>query len=198
MTGKRQSRPKPGTKRGRPPLPADQRKRAPLGFRPTPKTRQNLEQAAEESGRSLSAEIEFQIQRSFAEEETTESLLEEVAKTVRESFGGVRLYEDAQWLSVALRIVERKRNEEWNASAGAIAETEGAVQKMLHLISRDPAQQLSTADIQAARKMGRELADFAVEEIDKIVEKQHPWLKKAREIMAKDKAKPAKPSSKGG
>ncbi len=198
MTGKRQPRRKSSAKRGRPPLPADQRKRAPLGFRPTPQTRQALEQAAEESGRSLSEEIEFQIQRAFAKEETNERLREEIVNGVREKFGGMRLYEDIQFLAVGLRMVETYRGENWNASQEAVAQTQGLVARVLEWVAHTNAPtDLDSAETQAAEAFGAALGEEMIKQIDEIAEKRHPWLKKARETMAKDKAKQTKSSSKG-
>lgn len=51
--------------RGRPKLPPEKKKGTVLAFRPTRETRRNLEIAAERSGRSLSAEIEWRLAVSF-------------------------------------------------------------------------------------------------------------------------------------
>ena len=72
-------------KRGRPPLPADERKRAPLGFRPTLGTRQALKDAAWASGRSLSEEIEYRLHQSFI----TDIMKERICESVVE---GLNLY----------------------------------------------------------------------------------------------------------
>ena len=44
-------------------------KRRPLNMRTTPALRAKIEQAAEESGRSLVQEVEYRLERSFWEEE---------------------------------------------------------------------------------------------------------------------------------
>ena len=54
---------------GRPPLPADQRKRPSLAFRPTPELRKNLESSAADSGGSLSQEIERRLELSYSDHE---------------------------------------------------------------------------------------------------------------------------------
>ncbi len=55
---------------GRPPLPADQRKRPSMAFRPTPELRKKLESAAADSGGSLSQEIERGLELHFSDHET--------------------------------------------------------------------------------------------------------------------------------
>jgi hypothetical protein len=59
--GLRQSR-----RRGRPALPPDAGKRHPLGIRTTRQLKDLLENAANSSGRSVAAEIEHRLERSFA------------------------------------------------------------------------------------------------------------------------------------
>ena len=57
-------------KRGRPPKPKSEVKRAPLNMRTTPEARRKLEDAADKSGRSLAQEVEYRIERSFFYEDT--------------------------------------------------------------------------------------------------------------------------------
>ena len=52
---------------GRPPLPADQRKRSSMAFRPKPELRKNLENAVTESKLSLSQEVERRLEWSFSD-----------------------------------------------------------------------------------------------------------------------------------
>ena len=54
---------------GRPSISAEQRRKAALGFRPTPEIRQRLERAAAVNFRSLSAEIESRLEMSFAKDD---------------------------------------------------------------------------------------------------------------------------------
>lgn len=54
-----------GKRRGRPTLPPEQRKRAPVQFRTKPAFRAKLQHAADEAGRSLAQEAEFRLERSF-------------------------------------------------------------------------------------------------------------------------------------
>ncbi len=54
---------------GRPSISAEQRRKAALGFRPTPDIRQRLEQATAVNFRSLSAEIESRLEMSFAKDD---------------------------------------------------------------------------------------------------------------------------------
>ena len=52
---------------GRPPLPADQRKRPSMAFRPTPELRKKLESAATDSELSLTQEVERRLEWSFSD-----------------------------------------------------------------------------------------------------------------------------------
>ena len=52
---------------GRPPLPADQRKRSSMAFRPTPELRMKLEGATAESKLSLTQEVERRLEWSFSD-----------------------------------------------------------------------------------------------------------------------------------
>ena len=52
---------------GRPPLPADQRKRSSMAFRPTPELRKKLEGATAESKLSLTQEVERRLELSFSD-----------------------------------------------------------------------------------------------------------------------------------
>lgn len=52
-------------RRGRPPKPADERKGANLTFRTRADFRERLEQAAQQSGRSVTEEVELRVERSF-------------------------------------------------------------------------------------------------------------------------------------
>lgn len=54
---------------GRPPLPTGKRKRASLGFRPTPELHRKLEKAAKASGLSLTQVVERRLDQSFLGDE---------------------------------------------------------------------------------------------------------------------------------
>ena len=56
-------------RRGRPPLAETEGKRSVLNARVTRETRQRLQEAAANSGRSLSQEIEFRLERTFAQDD---------------------------------------------------------------------------------------------------------------------------------
>ena len=88
---RKQTRPK----RGRPPLPAGEGKRFPLNMRTTKAIRDKLQAAAQQSGRSLAQEVEFRLERSFADEETR----------YRE-FGGAHRYGLMRWLARTLEVAE--------------------------------------------------------------------------------------------
>ena len=66
---------KRAARRGRPPLPAGEGKRHPLGIRTTKQLREQLEQAAKSSGRSLAQEVEYRLEKSFDQSQMTEVFL---------------------------------------------------------------------------------------------------------------------------
>jgi TraY domain len=66
--GSPENRRKVARPRGRPPLPQAEGKRHALALRVTAERRNALEEAAAQSGRSLSQEIEFRLEQSFHEE----------------------------------------------------------------------------------------------------------------------------------
>jgi hypothetical protein len=66
---------KKAAKRGRPALPADEKKLASIGFRPTPQIRRALEEAARQNGRSVSQEIMSRLEHSLSADSTAEHML---------------------------------------------------------------------------------------------------------------------------
>jgi len=81
-------------KRGGQPKPAEERKRNNLTFRARDQLKADLEAAAEYSGRSVSEEIEYRLQRSFVEDE-------QIANT----FGDRRTYRVFQICATATRVL---------------------------------------------------------------------------------------------
>jgi hypothetical protein len=67
-------------KRGRPPLPEAERKQAGLTFRARDVLRQRLAEAAKQSGRSISKEIELRLERSFLQDPMPENALKSLAE----------------------------------------------------------------------------------------------------------------------
>ena len=67
-------KPQKPKKMGRPPLAPGKRRGASMGFRPTPKLREELEGAAKANGRSMSQEVEERLGQSFREDETFGSM----------------------------------------------------------------------------------------------------------------------------
>ena len=85
-------------KRGRPALPAAERKLSSMGFRPTPALRADLERAAEDNGRSVSQEIQSRLERSFLDEG---------------ALGGPELYELFRILAGTAKLVEARTQKRW-------------------------------------------------------------------------------------
>lgn len=85
-------------KRGRPPLPKNEKKLPSLGFRASLETRRKLEAAAAHSGRTLSQEIEFRLARSFLDEEAA---------------GGKELYALFKLMGAAAQFIEEQTGKSW-------------------------------------------------------------------------------------
>lgn len=111
MAGKKATK-----KMGRPPLPPGERRRASMGFRPTPAIRRELEQTAFANGRSLSQEIEARLELSFA-----------VEKTRIEAFGGDATDAVTKALAAAANAVSQKAKRSWLEDAGVYREVEKAI-----------------------------------------------------------------------
>ena len=107
---------KPTKKMGRPPLPPGKRRRASMGFRPTPEIRRQLEQVAFANGRSLSQEIEARLELSFAVEQAR-----------IEAFGGDATCAVTKALAAAAAAVSQKAKRSWLEDAGVYREAEKAI-----------------------------------------------------------------------
>jgi hypothetical protein len=81
-------------KRGGQPKPAEERKRNNLTFRARDQLKADLEAAAEYSGRSVSEEIEYRLQRSFVED-----------AQIADTFGDRRTYRVFQICANATRVL---------------------------------------------------------------------------------------------
>ena len=93
---------KPAARRGRPPLPPEERKRYPLNTRTTKDLHDKLKVAAGQSGRSLAQETEFRLEQSLRDEEAR-----------YESFGGRHNYSLMQVLGSAIAAAETIKGTTW-------------------------------------------------------------------------------------
>lgn len=98
MAGDKPVRRKPG------PAPRGEfeHKRKTLTTRITEETRTNLEKAAEESGRSLSQEIEFRLEQSFQKQFAVDA-----------AFGSKLRYRQMQILGMAINLIEEQMGGTW-------------------------------------------------------------------------------------
>ncbi len=80
-------------------------KRKTLTTRITENTRLRLEEAAAETGRSLSQEIELRLQRSFDVEQRVEDIRRTTREMVYESFGGNDSYEFCRYLAIMANLL---------------------------------------------------------------------------------------------
>ena len=106
-TEKRGGRPGP---RPRGPF-ADKRKT--LTTRITENTRLRLEEAAAETGRSLSQEIELRLHSSFNTEQRVEDIQRTIRETYHESFGGEQQFRIAKLLANLINELERTSEKSW-------------------------------------------------------------------------------------
>ena len=90
------------TRLGRPPKGPYEDKRKTLSTRITSNLRTRLEEAAEETGRSLSQEIEFRLEQSFKDDEA-----------VHEALGGKHVYALMRLLGSAVLIIETGTDKRW-------------------------------------------------------------------------------------
>ena len=72
-------------------------KRYPLNMRTTKELRQKLEQAAAKSGRSMVAEVEYRLERSFDRDETVKLARSEMAKAVETWLKGLKTETVGTW-----------------------------------------------------------------------------------------------------
>jgi hypothetical protein len=84
-------------------------KRHPLNMRTTAESRSRLEEAANESGRSLVQEVEHRLEKTFAMEEFLSGL-----------FGGPHTVRLLTVLGAAIREVEAQQGSRWDADAGTL------------------------------------------------------------------------------
>ena len=85
-------------RRGRPSLPSDQGKRAHFTTRLRTGLKKSLEAEAANAGRSLSEEIEFRLERSFADQDA-----------LNEAFGGAHNLAVMRVAGTAIAAIERLR-----------------------------------------------------------------------------------------
>lgn len=107
-------------KRGRPPLPPGEGKKVPLNMRTTRKVRDRLEAAAIDTGRSLTQEVEYRLQRSFEDEDA-----------IFESFSGEHTYRLMKLLGAAVGVTENTTGKQWNQDAKTFASVEGTIDLIL-------------------------------------------------------------------
>ncbi len=106
-------------------------KRRTLTTRITDRTRKRLDKAAQATGRSLSQEIEFRLEQSFAEEKT-QSFVEAVAvRGVYDSFGREDIFLVARLLSTAIQMIETRTGKIWMDDPEAHRQTQEAAIKVL-------------------------------------------------------------------
>lgn len=90
-------------KRGRPPVPAADRKDGNLTFRTRAGLREKLAEAAEAADRSISEEIERRLERSFEADERRKAAAAKTLDAIELSFGGEQMTRFAMDLTYALR-----------------------------------------------------------------------------------------------
>ena len=97
--GKAAKRPK----MGRPPLPVSERKLPSMAFRPTPDVRRKLEEAAAESGRSMSQEMQSRLEHSLQDQDARER-----------EMGGRELLALFRMLGAVAEVIEERTGKKWS------------------------------------------------------------------------------------
>ncbi len=108
-------------RRGRPPLPAGQGKRASFTTRLREDLKKRLEDTARRAGHSLSEEIEFRLERSFLEQDIIE-----VA-----AFGGRDRYLLMKLLATGITLLEEETSGKWNQNATTFSAVKGMINSVL-------------------------------------------------------------------
>lgn len=105
---------------GRPPLPPGKRKRESMGFRPTPELRKKLENAAKESGLSLTQVVERRLDQSFLGDELLGVL-----------FGDKSTYRLMVLLGTIINLVQEQTGKKLSEDPETYAEVKNAVSVVL-------------------------------------------------------------------
>lgn len=128
-------------RRGRPPSGPYVDKRKTLSTRITSALRTRLDEAADETGRSLSQEIEFRLEQSFANDKAT-----------YEAFGGKHVYALMTLLGSAVSLIESGTGKKWRDDQGTYHQVKVTIDKLLYGLSptsagkRDDKMLLEKAD----------------------------------------------------
>lgn len=115
---------------GRPALTPDKGKRAAIGLRTTPELKERLERIAAATGRSLSQEIEFRLERSLQEDDA-----------LRREFGDERTQRILRIMAQAAAAIEdqhgKKWHEDWDTYYAVLASWQRITQ-LWHPTAPDP------------------------------------------------------------
>lgn len=139
-------------KRGRPPLPATEGKRSTLAFRVTKKTRQQLDKAAKQSGRSLSQETELRLERSFQDEEARYQTFEDKAT-----------YRLMKLLATVKGLVEGQTGKSMNSDKRTFDAVKTAIDSVLSGFTPKPSGDMSAKTGRDAR---RRIGMIIIEELE--------------------------------
>lgn len=96
-------------------------------MRTTQETRSQLERAAADSGRSLAQEVEYRLDRSFAQEDAT-------VKT----FGGRKLHQLFQMIAGAIGLIEAETGQPWDRDFETAVATKRAVSSLFSAVMPPP------------------------------------------------------------
>lgn len=102
--------PQPGKRgRGRPPLDPDKAKREPISFRTTRELRDKLDNAADNSGRSLAQEVECRLQQSFVQEQRVQEIRETVHQDIVDhAFGGQSIFDITRVIASGIAALQNR------------------------------------------------------------------------------------------
>lgn len=157
-------------KRGRRPLPPGMAKKIPLNMRTTQKIRDKLEWAAEQSGRSLTHEVEYRLEQSFRQEARVEQIQEATRKALVSNFGSEVRYKLMLIIAGLVGLIEEKHNNlSWMSDRPTFREARAALVAFLDTMApelppgKGPLHDVDFIEIQG-EETGREYA-AAVREV---------------------------------
>ena len=143
---------------GRPPLPPGKRKRESMGFRPTPELRKKLENAAKESGLSLTQVVERRLDQSFLGDELLGGL-----------FGEKATYHLMVMLGTIINLVQEQTGKKWAEDPRTYAEVIDAVSVFMEVFRPADAKGLRGAFVTS---IGRELVELIIDHLQEAAAEQ--------------------------
>ncbi len=138
-------------KRGRPPLPPGEGKRASFNTRLRMALKKRLEEEAVQNGRSLSEQIEFRLERALHDEDA-----------FYRQFGGKLRYRQMQLVAILIDAVEEKMGASWQSDHDTAVQVRHAVDTFLKMLAPQSATDKSPGHASLDKiRFGPEIGEIA-------------------------------------